>query len=217
MGAYSTGENTMMDIISQEYKKYIDLHNLKKGYGVHTKVINDGFRGNEQIKNNIHDVLVNSKHVIDIGCSRGAIYKYLKVHYPYIVTTCLDIAADELNKENLGFRVIQASCHDMPFYDDTFDLVLHIDGLEHIPVELEEQTFIEERRISDKYVYHQICIVPVKEDLTYIRKGLGAIHINLKSIEDWYETFRKYCLKYPMKLVSFTAWERWVFVLLEKI
>ena len=75
-------------------------------------------------------------YVLDVGCGSGRWSKYLSDKVGFI--ECIDpskavLSAATLLKEEKNIRITQASVGNIPFPHDTFDLVMSIGVLHHIP------------------------------------------------------------------------------------
>jgi ubiquinone/menaquinone biosynthesis C-methylase UbiE len=204
-------------LIEREKVKYNLLYASDEKYGGRSGRPKTFLRGNDEIHTFTKKALSNSKTLLDIGCGQGFFVDFFKQQYPKMQISCIDIAAKELQKRRPDLNIIEASADELPFDNDKFDIVTHLDGMEHIPVEIEEQVFREEYRVSRKYIYHQIATHPVKRDQVWIDKGLGAIHINMKTAEEWRVWFEEMSLRYGAKILNFVDYRLWVHVLLEKI
>ena len=96
------------------------------------------------------------KTILDAGCGNGAISNYLE---------CFDITAMDRSEEALKYvknKAIQGSLDNLPFEDNSFDMVMCSDVLEHLPDEIYKQTIKEFKRVSKKYI---LIISPNSEDL----------------------------------------------------
>jgi len=204
------------ELIKKEKMKYNNLYLTDNKYGWKSGRPKIFLRGNDKIHTFVKRAIQDSKTILDVGCGRGYFTDFFKREYPHLKITCIDIAAKEIRKYRPDMNIIEASADNIPFPDNFFDLVVHLDGMEHIPAEIEEKTFVEEYRVSKKYVYHQIATHSVARDKDWIAKGLGAIHINLKTPEEWKLWFDKMSFLYRMKVLNFVDYRLWAHVLLEK-
>lgn len=204
-------------IKEREKVKYNLLYSSDDKYGGRTGRAKVFLRGNDEIHSFVKEALLKSSSLLDVGCGKGHFMLMFKEYWPNLkVITGLDIAARSLQKYDPGLKIYEASADDMPFPDSSFDFVAHMDGMEHIPVEMEELVFAEEVRVAKKFIYHTIATHPVKRDKVWIAKGLGAIHINMRTPAEWKTIFEAYADKYRVKIKHFVDYRLWVHVMLEK-
>lgn len=75
---------------------------------------------------------LNGKRVLDAGCGKGRYSVLLRELFPQASITAMDISAEMLKSIPSGITTVQHTILDMPFPDETFDLVLCIEALEHV-------------------------------------------------------------------------------------
>lgn len=97
--------------------------------------------------------------IVDVGCGDGAITNRLARRWD---VTGVDLSAAAL--AHLEGPAIQASATDLPLPDDSFDLVLSTEMLEHLPAVAYREAISEMRRVSRRYV---LIAVPYREDLAF--------------------------------------------------
>lgn len=203
-------------IVANEKEKYTLLYKEDDNYNHNQNKTADMLRGNKKVRREIHKVFNGSKSLLDVGCGKGFYTRYITTNYPNLNVVCVDIAGNEIMKYKPEMKIVDASADKLPFITGYFNVVIHLDGLEHIPVEIEERVIAEEVRVSNKYIYHQISTNPVAIDKEWIDKGYGAIHINIKSEEEWRKSFLYYIKKYGLKQHFFISYKSWLYILLEK-
>lgn len=204
------------EIVKREQIKYETLYKEDKEYGVRESKPITNIRGNKKVRKVFNKILGKSKKVLDIGCGRCYYAKFFNERHPDLEITGIDIAGKEILKDYPDLKIIPAPSHKIPFKDSSFDLVMHLDGMEHIPIELEQKTLSEQYRVSSKWIYHQISTNTVSADKYWIDKGLGALHINIKSKKEWETLFNRYVKKFRLKRVFFIEYKSWIHILLEK-
>jgi len=96
--------------------------------------------------------------VLDVGCGDGLVTNILNERYNKVVG--LDSSSEALS--HVKSESILASCYLIPFNDNSFDLVLCNNVLEHLPFGVYERTLENLSRVSKKYV---LISVPFNEDL----------------------------------------------------
>jgi SAM-dependent methyltransferase len=93
--------------------------------------------------------------VLEVGCATGIVVRNL--HQLGIDAVGLDIS-EYATKHAVAEGVIQASAADIPFADDSFDLVYGCHCIEHIPPFLIPRAIAEQARVSSKWVFHVMPI-----------------------------------------------------------
>ena len=85
----------------------------------------------EIVKGIINRLNSDFRTVLDVGCGTGLNLNYLK-HYGTVIG--LDFSKEALNfcKLRAAENLIQADAEKVPFKDDTFDLIIALDLLEHL-------------------------------------------------------------------------------------
>lgn len=95
--------------------------------------------------------------ILDAGCGNGAVTN--DISKSWSVVGC-DISETAL--KNVAAPAVVADLCNLPFADDSFDLVLASDVIEHLPDEIYEQALREISRVAAKYV---LIAVPYREVL----------------------------------------------------
>jgi len=170
----------------KEKIKYDLLHSHKK-YGKSITRLNRLFNSEDMFSIMTQKMLRHSETLLDIGCGKGWFMGMLNEKFPSLKTTGVDIAEFESDKD-----YIVADVCELPFQDDSFDMVCFMEGMEHIPVENEMDAIIEMMRVAGKFIYNTISLFPVNEDQEYIDLGLGAVHINLKTFWEWIDFYKEF-------------------------
>ena len=70
---------------------------------------------------------LNKKKILDVGCDCGFLIREL-------AKVCKSAVGTDIRNTGLGcgYIFIQANCHDLPFEDKSFDLVMSLGVLEHV-------------------------------------------------------------------------------------
>lgn len=118
--------------------------------------------------------------VLDAGCGDGeAIREFLKKGYNAVGIELSGYKIREGCKDLKRKGIIfQASLDNIPFKDNSFDLVFSTEVLEHIPEEKIEKTIKEIIRVARRYIFLTISLRPSMDNNKY--------HITLKP-RDWWE------------------------------
>lgn len=153
------------------------------------------------------------KKILDAGCGEGFIVEKLRSENGGIEVIGLDIEKDALKfAQNLnpGIKFIEGSVYELPFDDDSFDVVILSEVLEHL--QSPRKALKEINRVTNSY-----CVVSVPNEpvfrlgnvarLTYLSDfGNGPGHINhwskKKFLELLSKTFDIQEVKTPLPWVS---------------
>lgn len=129
----------MINYENREYKGIWDIKNKKKIALIFEKIPTD------------------VKTIIDVGCGNGLITNELAKKFKVVGT---DINESKL--ENVKTEKVKASCDNIDFPDESFDLVFSSEVLEHLDDQLLANTLKEFDRLSSKYI---LITVPNREPL----------------------------------------------------
>ena len=75
----------------------------------------------------------NAKRVLDAGCGKGRYAALIKEHHPAIEVHAIDVSSEMLRHVPSNILTRVGSIQDLPYANDTFDLVFCIEALEHAP------------------------------------------------------------------------------------
>ena len=103
------------------------------------------------------------------------------------------------------------------FSDSSFDLVQHLDGMEHIPKEWEEDCLKEAVRVSRQYVVHEIACEDAWADGGCINNGFSAAHINVKTSEEWLRFYESHSSSLNYKIIAKYLTKEYLAVILKKV
>jgi SAM-dependent methyltransferase len=111
-----------------------------------------------QTQADILDLLPEAvERVLDVGCGDGFITNQLP---PHLFVAGLDASYQAL--QGVRYPASLGEITALPFPDDSFDLVMANDVLEHLPAANLEQALVELRRVARAYL---LVTVPFEEDL----------------------------------------------------
>ena len=188
------------------YNKYESQNIVEK------RIMNGFFKS---INNCLGDIKFNT--VLEAGCGEGKVTNYIKEYYNCQIEG-FDIGANAIKKAQKDFREIQfcvKSIYDAGYEDNSFDLVLCCEVLEHL--EEYDRAMEELLRISNKYVLISVPCEPLWRILNMCRfkyiKDLGNTpgHINHWSKAAFINFLKRYG-----KIMKVESPLPWTMVLLEK-
>ena len=131
------------------------------------------------------------KSLLEVGCGDGRILNQIKNNYKTIYG--VDISKEGLKKVEVPTKLADVS--QLPFQDNSFDIVLCCEVLEHIPYETYQKSLEELERVAKKYI---LISVPNNENLKLKRVTCPICGCSFNP----YRHLRKYNLKELNRLFS---------------
>jgi ubiquinone/menaquinone biosynthesis C-methylase UbiE len=98
---------------------------------------------------------VNNTNILDVGCGEGVVANALNNKLSFSANQVVEIDL-ELNRLRISksinpeLQFCQGSIYNLPFQDNTFDLVLALEILEHL--EFPEKAIVELNRVSKEWI-----------------------------------------------------------------
>ena len=144
--------------------------------------------------------------LLEIGIGPGTFMDwFFKQHniMPYGVDISDEIVqyAKELFP-NLSKNMLVGNAINLPYEDNYFDIVQHLDGMEHIPAIWEEQCLKEATRVSQRYIIYNNACGNATADAWAVGGGFSKAHINVKTPQDWHDFYEKYSKIYNYRIVE---------------
>jgi len=179
-----------------DYERKVQIERMVGGLGdvsvAYLNILSELKRGRFAEDSFIED----SFKVLDIGSGPGGVMAWLfSEHGADVYGIDISDAFVEYAKSNFPFLennfVGNASNMHM-FEDNSFDLVQHLDGMEHIPVEWEEDCLKEAVRVSNKYIFYENACQDAHADNWMAEKDYTKAHINIKSPSEWVEFYKSH-------------------------
>lgn len=180
-------------IESEYYTIYENLRSL--GYRAHDEYQSHMIYVVKWIVNNL-----NFSNVLDVGSSSGGAVGLIESFIPNIKAYGLDISPTAILMGNaLGREMVCGSALNLPFKNNSFDLVISSDTLEHIAPEDIDRVIDNIVRVSKKYIFMQIC---TKKDIAPWGKIIGRkLHLTIRNIEWWIEKFKNNLREIPTEII----------------
>jgi ubiquinone/menaquinone biosynthesis C-methylase UbiE len=128
--------------------------------------------------------------VLEIGVGPGTFMQWLKEEHK-MKPVGVDISdkmisyAISLFPEMANDMHVTNAANLSMFNDNTFEIVQHLDGMEHIPVEWELQCVEEAVRVSSKYIVYNNACGDAWADHWAHQGGHTSAHINVKKADEW--------------------------------
>lgn len=144
--------------------------------------------------------------VLDIGCGRGTITKYLMDYYSLKLQAC-DIK-DYLLYKSIPFR--KMGYFKLPKFQTRFDAVFFNDVLHHVPKDKQTRLIKEALKVTNK-----ICIFEMKPTYSAIlfdsllnkfHYGDLATPLSFRGITEWKELFKTLDLKSKVIVINKPFW-----------
>jgi len=124
--------------------------------------------------------------ILDVGCGDGS--TAIRLRQAGFICSGIDITLDGLRKYNEGYiqdDFFEGTAWELPFEDNSFDIVVSTDLLEHIPPDFIIEAIDESIRVAKKEVYH--CIASYNE-----RPYCGhEVHLTVHPWDWWEDVFKR--------------------------
>ena len=126
---------------------------------------------------NLRSAAESCDSYLDVGCGRGEMVAYGSGLGFYAMGV---EAVDYLTVDD---SIVQGLAWELPFQDNSFDLVSLFDVIEHLLPEDTERSLIELRRVASKQLFITAA--------NYSSKSLGVeLHVNRRPYEEWDKILR---------------------------
>lgn len=184
-------------ILEKEIKKYEFVREKFTNYGLSGCRIPWLEKSNNNFGKRFIKALKEYESFLDIGCGTGYMMKYISEKDTNNKVVGIDISKTAINNIKAEFKdeltVFEMNAIDLKFEDNEFNVVLHLDGLEHMPQEIEKKCILEAIRVANTKIFYSICLSESIEDKHMIENGLEPLHINLKTQDEWEKVFSGIC------------------------
>jgi len=138
-----------------------------------------------------YDLAPDAK-VLDIGCAKGFMMYDFKLFMPELNIQGIDVSqyAYDHAKEEVKDLIQVANAKDLPFEDNSFDLVIAINSLHNLPINDCKQAFREIERVSKKnsFVMNDAWRNEAEHE-SMLKWNLTAQ--TYMSVEDWKNLFKE--------------------------
>lgn len=136
--------------------------------------------------------LQDDAKILDVGCGKGFMLYDFKVNFPKLKLYGIDISeyAIENGMEEVKSNLQVASCDDIPFPDQSFDLVISINTIHNLELNGCAKSLKEICRVSKKNKF--IIVDAYKNDEE--KERMYAWNLTAKTImhrDEWKEFFKK--------------------------
>lgn len=166
---------------------------------------------------------LNISSILDAGCGEGFTLENLRaknIGKAYEGIDFLKTAIDLGHKIHPQITLKQASIYELPYKDNSFDLVLSTEVLEHLkePKKALKEIF----RVSKKYVLLSVPNEPIFMGSNFLRgKNVSRFGNDIEHINHWtffgFEKFVKENAGVPIKILKRRYPFPWTMLILEKI
>lgn len=213
----------MNDLIKKEKRKYDELHRMSgydpesAGYGRQLSLV----RNSESLFFASIRESIDKDDILEIGIGAGEMTRWLIENTERSVSIDISEYAVESVKEiipNSDNRILQASASELPFEQKKFKTVMHLDGMEHIPREIEFACLEQAIKVltKDGRIYYANACCDAWWDHILLSKGYDEAHINIKTPEEWIQFYRFHSRKLGYEVEYHEVVNDTVYVILKK-
>lgn len=166
---------------------------------------------------------LNVEKILDAGCGEGFTLEYLRVRKigkSYEGIDFLKRAIEIGTKVHPNIKLREASIYELPYKDNSFDLVLSTEVLEHL--EDPKKALREIFRVSRKYVVLSVPNEPIFMGSNFLRgKNWSRFGNDIEHINHWtffgFENFVKKNSGAKFRIISRAYPFPWTMLVLEKV
>ena len=139
-----------------------------------------------------HYGLKDGDKILDVGAAKGFMLHDFKELIPGLEVAGIDISeyAVENALENVKPFLRAADAKDLPFEDDSFDLVISINTIHNLPVEECKQALREIQRVTKKHAFLTVDAYRTEEE----KERMDMWNLTAKTymrVDEWIRTFNE--------------------------
>lgn len=209
-----------MSLKEKEKLKYNFLHSQsgfdknQQGYGRQLELL---LTSDLIFFKKIRENLNQEGKLLEIGVGAGEMTTwFLENEIDFKSVDISSYAVESLQKLLNTDRVIECSADSLTFEDGSFKTVLHLDGMEHIPREIEVECLRQAARVSNGFIFYANACTDAYWDHVLKANGHDEAHINIKTPTEWEEFYSKYENEFNYKLISKEVVGDTVYFIIEK-
>ena len=174
-------------------KIYEDVYSSNKNYGaIRSNRLKDSHYPG-MFKYCINPSKIKFDSVLDIGCGPGVGLNYMAKDLGKKVCGIDPSTSAILKAKEKGYKCSVASATKIPYEDNSFDLVMSTDVIEHLRPEDQEEAHRECFRVSKKYIAHKIANTPEGNKF-----GKQQLHLTCWEHDKWLNFFHNLNLKWNL-------------------
>ena len=139
-----------------------------------------------------HYNLPPNASILDVGSAKGFMLHDFKKLMPHAKLQGIDISQYAIDHTMPSVKDLcnVANCNDLPFPDNTFDLVIAINTIHNLPPQQCAQSLKEIQRVSKKHAFITVDAWRNEEEKTRLLKWILTAQ-TFMSTQDWQDFFKK--------------------------
>ena len=167
-------DNSLDEKRAIEYEKYVHLNGVEK-YGR----ANHG-EGSYSL---LRELKISS--LLDVGTANGSYPRFVRDNI------CEDVVGVDFaikpRIDTSGITFLNAPAHQLPLWDNSFDILTSFDMLEHLVTEEVDEVLSEFKRVAKKYLLFTVS----HQSSKFRRDTIGELHATKRPPEWWLAKFEK--------------------------